>query len=431
MEEKITPHALISDSAVFSDEIAQIKQTYFQSAIDREGTDSEKLELRQKLFATEAVIPMWVADMDLPTPPFVLAALRHRLDHPILGYNLMPDALYESIIKWQQQHGFQVQQSDIHFTHNVANGFHMAIQAVTRLGEGVVVMPPVYPPFMTAASQSGRHTIHVPLLSKKTQQGLVYEINFEALASVLAREDVTALLMCHPHNPIGRVWLEAELSALVDLCLRYEVVIISDEIHSDLLFQAEHKPIASLSPEAANITMTLSSPGKTFNLGGLQIGYALITNAKLREKFVAVSKQNSIQDLNTFAMVALMAAYSHDGKVWQQAVISHIKDNMAQLQSFLTQKMPEVTMTKVEATYLAWLDFSAWQLPQSALKTWLVHEAKLGLSNGDAFFAPDASDPINSGLMRMNLAVSTETLKQALSQLREALAEGKPICHNN
>ena len=400
------------------EQLLQIQQAYFDRPVERENTFSEKYDLRKQLFGTEAVIPMWVADMDLPTAPFIIEALKQRLEHPVLGYNLMPEKASQAIIDWQAQHDYTVEAQQICFTHNVANGFHLAIQSVTQVDDSVLVLTPVYPPFMSAAEKSGRRTVCLPLLATQSDQINEYHIDFEALEAHFKNEKIKALLFCHPHNPVGRVWTKDELLQLANLCLQYNVVMISDEIHSDLILTRRHTPIASLGEEIAQNTITLSSPGKTFNLGGLQIGYAIIANTKLRQQFEKTCQSVSIHDLNTFALHALIAAYSPAGKNWTSVLLKHIQNNFKTLQSFLKQYAPEIKINQAQATYLAWLDFSAWGWTQKQLKDWLITEAKLGLSNGDSFFPKSIH---NTGMMRINLAVSTQTLQDALRQMQQAL----------
>lgn len=398
-------------------QILQIQQTYFHRPVNREQSFSEKYDLREKLFGTQDVIPMWVADMDLPTPPFIIEALQQRLQHPILGYNLTPDSAFQAIINWQAQHNHPVQANEICFTHNVANGFLLAIQAVTQPNDSVLVMTPVYPPFMNAAEKSGRKTVCLPLLTTYNDTFIDYHIDFEALEQHLKTSNIKALLFCHPHNPVGRVWQKHELLKLAELCLRYEVVIISDEIHSDLTLTGTHLPIAGLSNDIAHNTITLNSPGKTFNLGGLHIGYAIIANPKLRQAFQKIALSVKIEELNTFALHALIAAYSPAGKNWTSALLAHFASNLQQLQNTLQTFAPEIKRANTQATYLAWMDFSAWEWNQPQLKAWLIKEAKLGLSNGDTFF-PNTQ---NSGCMRINLAVSTQTMQQVMNNLKNAL----------
>lgn len=383
--------------------------------ISREGTCSEKYELRQALFGSDEVLPMWVADMDLPTPDFILQALKERLDHPILGYSITPDSVYQAIIDWQAQHDYRVSRSQIVFTHNVANGFFMAVEAFSEPGEGVLVQTPVYPPFLQAPVQNGRRLVDAPLLLKAGH----YEIDFDAFEKTVEEQRVKLFLFCHPQNPSGRVWKRWELKRLADICLRYGVIIVSDEIHSDLVYAGNrHIPMASLSEAVANITVTLNSPGKTFNLGGLQIGYALIANPDLKTAYLKVCDAVSIHELNLFAMLALQAAYSKQGKIWRNRLLEHFEDNINQLERFFGDYLPQVRVMRPQASYLVWLDFRELFADHQQLKKWLVEHANLGLNDGESF-AGKSGD--GHGFMRINLAVSKPFLQQALNQLKAAV----------
>lgn len=386
----------------------------FQHAINRENTFAEKLELRQKLFGTTDVLPMWVADMDLPTPPFIIEALQQRLEHPILGYPHTPDSVYQAIIDWQSQYGLEVNKSDIVFTHNVANGFMMAVGAYTQPNDTVMLMPPVYPPFFDAIRRHLCQTVEAPLVLKANH----YEINFDALEQKLKTFHVKLLLLCHPQNPSGRVWTKDELTQLADICVRHQVIIISDEIHADLTYSPnQHTPLASLNHPVREQTVTLSSPGKTFNLGGLQIGYSLIHNAQLRQKYLEYSQANAIYDLNLFGQIAIQAAYSVPGKQWRDSLLEHFTHNIQILEDFLSNHLPKIKMMRPQASYLVWLDFREMFDDHQSLKKWLIQEAKLGLNDGKSFAGDSQA---GTGFMRINLAVSRETLQQALNQLKRA-----------
>ena len=383
--------------------------------LSREGTHAEKYVLRQALFGTEDVSPMWVADMDLPTPPFIVEALQQRLQHPILGYTATPEPLYQAIIDWQKQHDYTVEKSQIVFTHNVANGFHIAVSAFTQPGDSVLVQPPIYPPFLSAPKENGRHLVTAPLTLNRYGQTARYEIDFIAFETTIIQHQVKLFLLCNPHNPSGRVWLKCELQKLAKLCLKHGVTIVSDEIHSDLIYPGHrHVPMASLSPEIADITVTLSSPGKTFNLGGLQIGYALMANPTLKANYVKVCQSVSIHELNLLGMVALQAAYSEQGFTWKQALLMHFGQNIDRVEAFFATHFPLVKVMRPEASYLIWLDFSAMFAHQAELKNWLVNDAKLGLNDGLSF------GDEGKGFMRMNIAVNQAVLEQALMQLQDA-----------
>lgn len=393
----------------------------FNQPLSRAGTHAEKYELCQSLFGTEDLIPMWVADMDLPTPPFILNALKSRLNHPLLGYTLTPNSVYQAIINWQAQHHYEVKKSQIVFTHNVANGFFMAIAAFTQPGDSVLVQPPVYPPFLKAPGLNHRQLVEAPLSLINNR----YEIDFMAFEQSIIDHNVKLFLFCNPQNPSGRVWLKSELEQLSNICLKHGVVIVSDEIHSDLVYiNNVHIPMASLSEAVANITITLNSPGKTFNLGGLQIGYAIIANPELKQSYLAICQQNAIDSLNLFAQLALEAAYSQQGRQWKEELLIYFTHNIDKLEQFFALHLPNVKMMRPEASYLVWLDFREYTSSQTELKEWLVFKAKLGLHDGQNFAG---SSDLGTGFMRINLAVSTPILEKALNQLKQAIPHLKSL----
>lgn len=389
----------------------------FNRVFPREGTDAEKYELRKALFGREDVLPMWVADMDLPTPDFIMQAIKTRLEHPILGYTHMSDSVYQSIIDWQAYHDYEVKSPEILFTHNVANGFFMAVQAFTQLKEAVLVMPPVYPPFLTAPEINDRTLVTAPLVLKEGR----YEIDFEALQKKIVDNKVKLILFCHPHNPSGRVWQQDELQKLADICIKHQVVVVSDEIHSDMVFNGKHIPLASVSEEIRQLTVTLSSPGKTFNLGGLQIGYAIIANPKLKAAYLKVAKSVSVKELNLFAAVAMQIAYSEKGRRYVQELNQFLLQNIDKTEDFFKTHFPQVKVMRPEASYLVWLDFSDMCSNHTDLKAWIINEAKLGLNDGESFDVKAKGANAGTCFMRMNLAVPPRVLQQAFSHFKMGL----------
>lgn len=389
--------------------------TDLNRVLPREGSHAEKYELRQRLFGTEDVLPMWVADMDLPTPPFIIDALKTRLEHPILGYTKTPESVYRAIIHWQARHGYAVKASHIAFTHNVANGFYMAVCAFTEPGDAVLVQPPIYPPFLSAPASNQRRLVEAPLTLKDN----VYGIDFERFETAITDHDVKLFLFCNPQNPSGRVWHRDELETLAAICLKHGVTLVADEIHSDMVFPGHrHIPIASLSEAIANITVTLSSPGKTFNLGGLQIGYAIIANPALRARYQQVKNSVFVHDLSLFAMIALESAYSDQGSAWRDRLLEHFQNNIDELETFFQTHLPRVGVMRPEASYLVWLDFNALFDDHRSLREWMIKQAKLGLNDGQSFGGTSGA---GDGFMRMNLAVPKPVLRQALERIRRAI----------
>jgi len=387
---------------------------HFNHSISRTGSHSAKYDLRKAVFGTEDLVPMWIADMDLPTPPFVLNAIKSRLNHTLLGYTNTPDSVYQAIISWQAQHQYKVTKSQIVFTNNVTNGLYMAISTFTKPGDAILVQPPIYPPFLLGPTQNNRTLIESPLLLTDTR----YEIDFTAFEKSIVDNSVKLFMLCNPHNPSGRVWLKPELLKLANICLKHNVKILSDETHSDLIYAPnKHIPIASLSTEIADICITLNSPDKTFNLGGLHIGYVLIANPKLKGLYLKTCKQNAIGELNVFAQEALTAAYTQQGQHWRDELVNHFARNIQLLETFFKQEMPKVKIIKPDASYLVWIDFRALFSSQAELKDWIIEKAKLGLNDGESF---GGESQMGTGFMRINLAVAKPTLDKALRQLKQA-----------
>ncbi len=391
-----------------------------QTPFDRTGTAAEKYELRQKLFKTDDVLPMWVADMDLPTAPHIVEALQTRLEHPILGYTLATATTYQSIVNWHQRKGLECQPDQIEFTHNVLNGFHLAVQAFTQPGDAILVQPPVYQPFFKSIEHNNRVCVECPLVMHQQQ----YQMDFEALESAIFKHNVKLMLLCNPQNPSGRVWTRDELEQLAEICLRHNVVIISDEIHSSLTFKpSSFTPMASISTAIANHTVTLDSPGKAFNLGGLQIGYAIIKNKELLTRYRNIKKQIGIDTLNLFALTALETAYSNKNSlIWLDVLQQHILGNISTLKAFLERKLPKAELIVPQASYLVWIDFNKMFDDHQQLKGWLINEVEIGLNDGLSFGGQSAN---GYGFMRLNLAVSKQTLQECCRRIEIATAKIK------
>ena len=389
----------------------------FDQVIDRKDSNSAKIDLCEDRFGTNDILPMWVADMDFAVPDFILDDLKKRLDHPILGYTIMTDSLYQSVVDWQRdQNNYFIDKTDIIFTHNLVNAIFMAVQAFTKIGDSVLVQTPVYPLFIESIIEHDRKVVKDPLILNERNNNFRYEIDFKSFEEKIITNNVKLFILCNPQNPSGRVWLKPELEELAEICLKHGVTILSDEIHSDLVFpELKHTPIASLSKEVANITVTLNSPGKTFNLGALQIGYAIISNPDLRKSFKKIAMGVHITGMNLFAMIAMESAYTNkgEGDNWKEQMLEYVSENVKILENFFKIHFPKVKIMIPEASYLVWIDFSQMFDDQNSLKEWLVKKAKLGLNDGVSF-----GEVEGKGFMRMNLAVSRVVLEKALEQLR-------------
>ncbi|RLE02426.1 MAG: cystathionine beta-lyase, partial [Candidatus Aminicenantes bacterium] len=366
----------------------------FDQIIDRRGTYSLKWDFLQEKVGDEEIIPLWVADMDFLSPPSVIEALRKRAAHGIYGYTGLPDSYYQSIIFWMKKRfSWPIEKEWIIFTPGVIPALHLAVQAFTQPGDKVIIQPPVYRPFRLAVENNGRRLIQNTLVN---QDGY-YRMDLESLESQI--DDQTRLLiLCSPHNPVSRVWRAEELKELINLCFNRGIIIISDEIHADLIMPGfTHLPTSQISSEAAEITVTCTAPNKTFNIAGLEMGNAIIPNHRLRARFQQALLKAGLFLANTFGVVATEVAY-REGEKWLTAVINYIHQNYLFLQEYFGHYLPEIKITPLEGTYLAWLDFRAFHLSDKELQEKLLRKAKVWLDEGPKFGQG------GQGFQRLNLA---------------------------
>ncbi len=384
----------------------------FSLSCKRENTNAEKYVLRNRLFGTENLIPMWVADMDIDTPSFILEAVQKRLQHPNFGYEEMPSSAFVAQIEWlKRHHSVTFLQEELLYSHSVVASINAAIEAYSTEGDKIIVQTPVYPPFFKSVTHHNRKVLFNPL--KKSEHG-DYTFDIDDLVSKIDK-DTKLLLLCSPHNPVGRVWKKEELKALGDVCLAHNIVVFSDEIHSDLVYEPHiHIPFASLSDEVANITVSAYGVGKTFNLAGFAISTVAITNEILREKYKKVYNEIHFAQGTILGHVAFETAYMY-GDSWLEVLKIHLKKNIVLLEDVCKKHNDKISFIAPEGTYLAWLDCSKMSLSDKELKEFFVKNAKLGLSNGVSFSKE------GSAYMRLNFAVSSEIMEQAMQQLDFAL----------
>lgn len=384
---------------------------FFDEVLNREGYRAIKLEFRKRVFGINDVIPLWVADMDFAAPPAVQEALKNRVNHPIYGYTNRPQPFFDAITGWlKSRFSWHIDASCVEFSPGVVPNLGLAVQAFTNPGDGVIIQPPVYPPFFGVVGDFGRQVIENPLINGPDG----YTIDFDHLEKVTADARTKLLLLCHPHNPVGRVWKESELQKMGDICLKNNVIIVSDEIHCDLtLFGHVHRPLATISPELSQITLTCMAPSKTFNLAGFSTSYMISENPKLLQSVRSLIQAYHLHMGNTFGPVALEAAYNHSGK-WLEELILYLEGNVLLVLDFLETHMPEIKARKPEATYLLWMDFSEWQMKPADLKQFIIQKARLGINDGPTFGSQ------GRGFQRMNLASPRSVIEQALEQLYEA-----------
>ncbi|DAB29872.1 MAG TPA: aminotransferase class I/II [Sulfurimonas sp. UBA12504] len=386
--------------------------TSFKIAASREETNAEKYVLREKLFGTKDVIPLWVADMDIDTPAFVLESVKKRLGHLIVGYEDVPSSAFEAQIKWlQKRHGVAFEVQDMLHSHSVVASMNVAIEAFTNKSDKVIVQTPVYPPFFKCVKEHERELLLNPL--KKLEDGS-YTFDLDDLRSKIDAK-TKLLLLCSPHNPVGRVWRREELEALFELCHAHNIVVFSDEIHSDLIYPPhKHIPFASLNARARDISLTAIGVGKTFNMAGFAMSSVAIPNKDLQEKFRKVYDKIHFAQGNVLSHVAFESAYK-DGNIWLEDLIEHLQRNAALLERLCSKYAHVIKVTSLEGTYLAWLDCREMQFGDRELKEFFINESKLGLSPGLSFGRE------GSGYMRLNFALSHAKMLEVISLLQNAL----------
>ncbi len=391
----------------------------FDEIVNRKGTDSIKYDATKEFLGAADVIPMWVADMDFRTPPFIVNALKIRVEHEVYAYTLRNKQYYGSIAGWlKRRHGWDVPEESIVFSPGIVPALNMAVLSFTRPGDRIITQPPVYFPFFNAVRDHGRELVYNPLLLKNGRLCMDFE-NLERTVLTGAR----MIIISSPHNPGGSVWTEDELRRLADICLRHDVLIVSDEIHCDLVYKPyKHTPLASLSDEIADRCITAIAPSKTFNLSGLSTGSVIITNEELRKKFTATLNHLHIGGGNIFGNVASQAAYTY-GDEWVDKLMSYLSENLDILSGFLHKHIPQVKMLRPEATFLVWLDCTELGMDNETLNRLFLEKAGLGLNRGDMF------GPGGSGFMRMNIGCTKSTLTRALHCLKDAVDKERTDRH--
>ena len=384
----------------------------FSRSASREKSNAEKYQLKEKLFHTTDLLPMWVADMDIDTPDFVIEAVQKRLEHPNFGYEEMPSSAFLAQIAWlKRHHDIVFKEEELLYSHSVVASMNVAIEAFSEVGDKIIVQSPVYPPFFKSVTQHNRKVLFNPL--KKDASG-EYRFDFDDLRSKIDK-DTKLLLLCSPHNPLGRVWRREELLELADICLEHNIVVFSDEVHSDLVFAPnKHIPFASLSEAVRENTLTAFGVGKSFNLASFAISTVAISNKLLREKYQKVYDKIHFAQGTALGHVAFENAYMY-GDVWLCELKEHLQKNIVMLEEVCKKHNDKISFIAPQGTYLAWLDCSNMHLHERELRDFFVKEAKLGLSAGISFSKE------GSGYMRLNFAVSTEIMKEAMARLELAL----------
>ena len=381
----------------------------FDEVIDRRGTSAIKVEGVKEIWGRDDLLPLWIADMDFATAPFVTEAIRRRLENPVLGYTAKPDSYYQAIINWNKsRYGLDVEKEMIHFVPGIVPGLGMALNTFTQPGDKVMIQPPVYGPFHWLNERNDRTLVTHPL---KLVDG-IYRMDMEAF-----REQVKGckvFILCNPHNPGGIVWTEEELNEVAEICYEEGVLVFSDEIHADLTLPPhKHRPFALVSEKARMNSVTFMSPSKAFNMPGLTASHALVFNSKLRRKFHAFLESCEFDLGHVFAFLAVEAAYSN-GTEWLDQCLAYIQGNIDYVDAFTREHTPKIKVIRPQASFLVWLDCCEMGLSQEALVDFFVDKAHLALNDGTAFGQE------GTGFMRLNVASSRTVLEQAMKQLAEA-----------
>lgn len=384
----------------------------FDEAVSREGTNCVKYDLRKETFGSDDLIPMWVADMDFKTPDFIISALRKRLGHEILGYSFRPSEYYASISSWLlKKHKWEVPHEWISFCPGIVPALNLCTLAFTRPGESIIVQPPVYFPFFSAVENHGRNLIYNQL----KEAGGRWEMDFESLVKSLTPE-TKMIIISNPHNPVGRTWSSDELVQLADICLKYNILLLSDEIHSDLILPGyHHTPVAKISDKIAEITVTCIAPSKTFNLAGLSTSSVIISNPVLRKYFNSKTDHLHIGNGNIFGTVASIAAYS-EGSEWISELMVYVNQNADYVIDYCRKMIPEILPVRPEATYMIWLDCRKLGMTGKELQEFFVGKAKVGMNEGSCF------GPGGEGFMRMNIGTTNSNVRKAMEQIEKAVA---------
>ena len=383
----------------------------FSRPTERRGTDSYKWDSAPET----DIIPLWVADMDFETFPAITEALQRRVAHGIFGYTRVPEAYYEAVYKWfGKHHGWHINREDIIYTSGVVPAVSAVIKALTLPGDQVIVQGPVYNCFFSSIRNNGCEMVSNSLIYNKEE--LRYEIDFDDLERKLAHERARLMLICNPHNPGGRVWTRDELTRVAELCHKYGVRVVSDEIHCELtLYDNEYVPFGSLPDELSRGSITCCSPSKAFNTAGLQIANIVCRDAEVRNRIDRAININEVCDVNPFGVIALQAAYSDEGYEWLTQLRAYISSNYDLLRERFARELPKCKVMRMEGTYLAWIDCSELHISSDEIEEMLMHENKVWVNAGSMYGTEGAA------FIRINMACTSELLNEGITRIVNGL----------
>ena len=391
------------------------KNLDFDTVIDRKNTNCLKYDFAVKRGKPENILPLWVADMDFRISSYIQEALAHQVEHGIFGYSDTKESYFNAVSSWMERHHhWKVETKWLVKTPGIVFALAMAVKAFTEKGDGVLICQPVYYPFSEVIKDNERRIVDSTLVQGEDGK---YSIDFQDFEEKIVRENVKLFLLCNPHNPVGRVWTREELTTLGDICRKHDVIVVSDEIHGDLIFKGEHQVFTNIKEEFQDFSVVCTAPSKTFNIAGLQVSNIFIPSDELRRQFKKQIDAAGYSQLNAAGLAACEAAY-RDGEEWYNAMISYVKGNIAYTKSYIEQNIPQIKMTEPEGTYLVWMDFRELGLQESALEDLIVNKAGLWLDSGAMFGAA------GEGFQRINVACARATLTEALERLKKAVKEG-------
>ena len=387
----------------------------FDQIISREGTQSLKYDRKLQTFGTDDVTPMWVADMDFAVPEAVTKALQARASHPIFGYSIAPESVYQALMDWLlAKHDWQVKREWIVLTPGVVPSLNLVVAALTKENQGVIVQPPVYFPFFSAVSNQNRQLIENPLVLQEDDLGnLQYQMDFNQLDD--CAKNAKLLMLCSPHNPVGRVWHKDELVQLLAIASKHDLIILADEIHADLVYSnAKHHILSRLAADESQRIITAVSPSKTFNIPGLGLSALIVPNAIHRQAIQSQLNTTGVSVTNPFSVLAFEVAYREGGD-WLKALLAYLQDTRDEVVAYVHLHLPKIKVIRPQGTYLIWLDCRKLNLDDDALQRFFIQEAQLGLSPGAMFGSG------GEGFMRMNIGTPKANVMAALVRLQRAL----------
>lgn len=383
----------------------------FDKVINRYGTDCYKYDAAEKVFGRADILPMWVADMDFQSPPEVIAAAKECSERGVFGYTYRSDEAEHAFIKWvNNRHSWEIKQEWMVASPGVVTALSVGVRVFTEPGDKVMIMTPVYHPFFSVVEECGRQLACSSLVIENDK----YVIDWNDFEATI-KENVRMLIISNPHNPVGRQWTKDELERIGNLCLKYKVIILSDEIHSDLpLFGHKHTVMASVSEEIAGLTVTMMAPSKTFNIAGTMNSVVVISSPELRERFSREISMLHINGGNIFGHVTFKAAYEH-GAPWLEALIPYLENNIRFTDDYIRRELPGVSLFMPECSFLLWMDFRGTGIPHDKMRELLINKAKIGLNNGTDF------GPEGEGFHRMNIGCPLSIVEEGLKRIKSIL----------